>query len=144
MKNYKKIRRIFEQEAIAPDATAELGMNPQMPAPMDSEMPPMSHDEMNMPQDALPAPGETSTPIDPMSMTVRDFVNKCKEIDPLVCMGIESFIAKNQQSFMEPSAQSEPTSDDMSFSNVVDAPAAPAPAQNFSLDQSPEALNFPA
>jgi hypothetical protein len=144
MKNYKKIRRIFEQEAISPDATAELGMNPQMSAPMDSEMPPMDHDAMNMPQDALPAPGETSTPIDPMSMTVRDFVNKCKEIDPLVCMGIESFIAKNQQSFVEPAAMAPTPDTNMSFSNVVDGPVAPAPAQNFSLDQSPEALNFPA
>lgn len=142
MKNYKKIRRIFEQEAIAPDATAELsaGMNPTMQPQMDAEMP-----QMDMPhQEALPSPGETSTPIDPMSMTVRDFVAKCKEIDPLVCMGIESFITKNQHSFMEPAVPATPPMDqDMSFSNVVDAPAAPAPAQNFSLDQSPEALNFP-
>ena len=144
MKNYKQIRRIFEQEAIAQDATAEIsaGANPHFDQGEDQPQMPM-----DMPQDALPAPGETATPIDTMSMTVRDFVEKCRAIDPLVCMGIESFITKNQAAFVEPTAPQmpaeQPMDQDMTFSNVVNAPMPPAPAQNFSLEQSPETLNFP-
>ena len=84
---------------------------------------------------------------DAMAMTVRDFVAKCKEIDPLVCMGIESFIEKNKTSLeaqpMAPQMSMAPP-EDITFSNAIaqPAPAAPAPAQNFSLDQSPEDLSF--
>jgi hypothetical protein len=104
--------------------------------PMTHEMPPA------MPQAALPAPGETQSAMDPMAMTVRDFIDKCKSIDPLVCMGIESFIEKNKMQFETP-VQAEPVipQDDITFSNTVNPPA---PAQSFSLDQSPETLNFPA
>lgn len=144
MKNYKKIRRIFEQETIDMNQPLEpaTSMEPQMPAEMPIDYPAQ--------QLALPAEGQTSAPIDPMSMTVRDFVSKCKEIDPLVCMGIESFITKHHHSFVEPSVPAQevpqaPAMDqDVSFSNVVDGQTPPAPVQNFSLDQTPETLNFPS
>lgn len=149
MKNYKKIRRIFEQAAVVPPA---LGANPQMEAPaypdmQDTQMPPAEMPQMGMSQEALPAPGETSAPMDPMTMTVGDFISKCREIDPLVCMGLESFIEKNQHSFATPAPAMQypaPAMDqDVKFSNVIDTQAPAEPAQNFSLDQSPETLNFP-
>ena len=106
------------------------------------------------PNQMLPDAGELSAPVDPMSMTVRDFLSKCKSIDPLVCMGIETFISQNGAQFgndiapaMPPQEMTpaEPAQADVSFSaNVppVDQ-AAPAPAEPFSLEQSPEELNFP-
>jgi len=136
MKNHKKIRRIFEQEMTS----AELML-----------------DQPHM----LPAAGELSTQVDPMSMTVRDFIEKCKSVDPLVCMGIETFISQNGAKFGHdvaptmPPQETEPpmampnepmpADTDVSFSaNVppVDQ-MAPSPVEPFSLEQSPEALNFP-
>lgn len=142
MKNYKKIRRIFEADEmqIGQGHSAE----PQM-MHGHSEMP--TAPQMDAaPQEALPSPGEMTSASDPMSMTVRDFINKCKSIDPLICMGIESFIEKNRMNLssveqMEPAAPMG--QEELTFSKAVE-PQAAEPAQNFSLDQSPETLNFPA
>jgi hypothetical protein len=141
MKNYINIKRLFEQETVSAADFDELGMQPEMP-----ETP-----EMAAPAPALPAEGESSAANDPMTMTVRDFIAKCKEVDPLVCMGIESFIEKNQGAFGAPTMpQMEPTQD-LNFSNAVapqqdefsfsgavppqggtlPAPSAPQPASNF-------------
>jgi hypothetical protein len=136
MKNYKTIRRLFEQNAaVTPEETADLGMQPE--APM---MP-------AQPQPMLPAEDETSAQADPMTMTVRDFIAKCKEVDPLICMGIESFINKNQMAFGV-TAPSEP---DLTFSTQVAQPAQPmqpvtppAPAHPFSMEPQADELNFPA
>ena len=140
MKNYKTIRRIFE--------TAD-----QMQAPQDQMMAQhnmQGHSEMPMspqmdlaPQDALPAPDEMTSAPDPMSMTVRDFITKCKSINPLICMGIESFIEKNRMELSSVEATEPATigQDELTFSKAIEPQA---PAQNFSLDHSPEALNFPA
>lgn len=140
MKNYKNLRRIYEDDmqAIAPADVQELGMQPEM---MPGEE--MPHGE----QLALPAEGQTSAAPDPMTMTVGDFLGKCKEVDPLVCMGIQSFIDKNMHAFGAP-AQPAPmpaAEPDLTFSNAVapEGQVPPAPVPAFSLDQSPEALNFP-
>jgi hypothetical protein len=112
MKNYINIKRLFEQEAVSAADFEELGMQPEAP-----EMP--ETPEMEAPAPALPAEGESSAANDPMTMTVRDFIAKCKEVDPLVCMGIESFIEKNQGAFGAPAMpQMEPTQD-LNFSNAV-------------------------
>lgn len=122
------LRRLVEQDETTP-------MEPQVPiaAPVQMETPP-----------TLPTPAQSTVPVDPMTMTVRDFLDKCKALDPLVCMGIESFIQKNTGAFGADQVQSEP---DITFSNAVQpmaAPQAPTQAEPFSLDQAPEALNFPA
>lgn len=128
MKNHKKIRRIFEQDI----------------APMTGTTP------MITDQPSLPAPGETVA--DPMTMTVQDFLAKCKSIDPLVCMGIETFIQKNSAALGQTAMPTAPAmtateepAQDLAFSTQVPPSgiAAPTPAQPFSLDQSPENLNFP-
>ena len=82
-------------------------------------------------------------------MTVRDFISKCKEIDPLVCMGIESFVETNKAKLQEPAAvaHTQSADQDLNFSNVVSQEpqmAAPEKAHSFSLNQSPDVLNFPA
>jgi hypothetical protein len=139
MKNYRNIKRLYEQEAIQPEDVAELGMQPE--APMEPAQPAEpTQPEMEEPL-ALPAP----TP-DVMSMTVADFIAKCKEVDPLVCMGLESFIEKNSDAFGGSMEAPAAPAQDITFSNAIanPMPAAPAPAQSFSLDQAPEELNFPA
>ncbi len=90
--------------------------------------------------EALPMPGESTVPMDAMSMTVRDFLAKCKQVDPLVCMGIEAFIEKNSQEFgedqeMPSSFEEEP---DLNFSNAIEKRD-----DSFSLDSLPSDLTFP-
>lgn len=131
-----KLRRLVEQEEQMPMMPAQT--QPEMhhhaaPSHMPAE-----------PAMALPTPAQSTVAVDPMTMTVNDFLAKCKEIDPLVCMGIESFIEKNTGAFGADHAQSEP---DLTFSTAIQPeaePQAPAQVEPFSLDQAPEALNFPA
>lgn len=135
MKNYRNIKRLYEQE-VAPGDFTEMGAPAEMPeAPAVQPAP-----EAPAAPLALPEPST-----DVMVMSVSDFIAKCKSIDPLVCMGIESFIEKNRESLgggMAPN-QMEMPAPDLTFSNAISGPVAPAPAQSFSLDQSPETLNFP-
>ena len=128
--NMLKLRRLVEQDEQMSAMTAPAQTNMQMPA-MPADLPAQ-----------LPTPAQSTVPVDPMTMTVRDFLDKCKSLDPLVCMGIESFIEKNTEAFGADQAQSEP---DLTFSNAVQpaAPQAPAQVEPFSLDQAPGALNFP-
>ena len=131
MKNYKRIQRLFEDETVMnPEQMAE----PQTPAPAPAPMEPAP-----MPP-ALPAASTVSS--DPMGMTVKDFIAKCKQIDPLVCLGIESFIEKNSQAFGGVSstpADSTFVEPDITFSNQVPS----APVQSFS-EMPADALDFPA
>jgi len=149
MKNFKSIRRLLEQAAlpaaIEPNATASLGLQPE--APETPEMP-IDYPAQQL---ALPAEGQASAPVDPMTMTVGDFINKCKENDPLVAMGIESYVEKNRHMFgghtAQPAQMMTQPDQDLTFSAAV-APqdaqiAPPAPVQPFSLDQSQDSLNFP-
>ena len=128
MKNYMNIKRLFEQEAIASTDFDELGMQPEAP-----ETPEMPMGEMPAP--ALPAAGESSAANDPMTMTVGDFIAKCKEIDPIVCMGLESFIEKNQGAFGAPAMPSMEPGQDLSFASAVE----PQPADiSFSAAVPPQ------
>lgn len=148
MKNYKNLRRIYEDDmqAISQADVQELGMQPEMAH--NQEMPEMPIDYPAQ-QLALPAEGQTSAAPDPMTMTVGDFLGKCKEVDPLVCMGIQSFIDKNMHVFSAPAQPAAMTGmeaePDLTFSNAVapEGHMTPAPVPAFSLDQSPETLNFP-
>lgn len=130
MKNYKRIHRLFEDEMIAnPDQTAVAPMTPVATAA------PVSPEPLPEPSIQPELPAATG----PMDMKVSDFIAKCKEIDPLVCMGIESFIEKNSTAFGQGAvAFSEP---DITFSNQV--PTSPEPAQSFS-DMPDDSFDFPA
>lgn len=153
MKNYKMIRRLFEQESILPQHQ-EMGAQPTQNQGEISE-PQMDMDfPIEEPQLALPAPGESDTPIDPMTMTVGDFIAKCKEIDPLVCMGLESFIERHGEAFGQtpevPSPEEDITftntvspEEDLTFTNNIPQQGAPAPVQSFAATQQNQS-NFQA
>lgn len=123
MKNRISFLDLIEQE----------NFQPQVEVPQTAQIPQVAE----LPQNAQ------SVEIDPMVMTVGDFINKIKQFDPLVSMGIESFIEKNKELFKEeiqPQVNLQTGEPELNFSNVV----AQNQVQPFSLDQSPDALNFPA
>jgi hypothetical protein len=146
MKNYKRLRRIFE-DATAAQADPQVTFEPMQPQST-AQVEPM---QMPTPEPALPPVGGTSAAPDPMVMTVKDFLDKVKNLDPLVAMGIEAYIEKNMGSLIEPASASFPATPgvepDLSFSSQVQAPA--EPDLSFS-SQAPTpapaepALDFPA
>lgn len=142
MKNYKRIR-LFEQAVMNQAEFAEptqVSQDQHMQA-MNQEPQPVQLEGPAQPL-ALPTQDQSTSEIDVMSMTVRDLISKCKQIDPLVCMGIETFLENNKDKFKEETSN-EPTGDEnLKFSSIV-SQEAPAHAEKFSLDQSPEELNFP-
>ena len=140
MRNYRTIKRLYEETALPTTDSAQLETPveaPEVPMLPEPAPTPGMSEPMALPAPAMPAQGA-------MSMTVADFIAKCKEIDPLVCMGIESFIEKNQAAFGA-TAPAQAATPDITFSNAIaQQMTPPAPAQGFSLDQSPEELKFPA
>ena len=150
MKNFKSIRRLLEQAVlpagIDPNATTELGLQPAAPETPETPEMPIDYPAQQL---ALPAEGQASAPVDPMTMTVGDFINKCKENDPLVAMGLELYIEKNHSMFGDHAMpnMNHPDDHDLTFSAAVapqDAQVAPpTPVKPFSLDQSQDSLNFP-
>jgi hypothetical protein len=130
-----KIKRLVEQEAVNQEDVHEFGFQPNTTT-LDA-----SHE--------LPQIGQTTGGIDPLTMTVGDFINKCEQINPLVCMGIKSFIDTNKHAFVEqPQMTNVPITsteqNDLTFSNAIQSPApvAPEPVKPFSLDQTSD-INFP-
>lgn len=123
MKDYKRIRRIFEDTEAQTDQQMLEPAQSAAPAPV---------------QEPLPALPQSTASSDPMSMTVGDFLNKVRSLEPLVAMGLESFIEKNMGSFtatntapaqtpdLSFSSQVQPTTEpDLSFSSQVPTEAPP-------------------
>ena len=144
-----RIKRLYEADDVQ-----QLPMNGQMPLPQ--EMPQMappapvqSPAEM-MPdfdfqenpyqeQQALPQPDE-------MNLTVKELIDRCNAINPLICMGLQQFIDSNTEEILNQTTGEAPeetediTADDtdVNFSKQME-PQAP----EFSLDQPAEELSFP-
>ncbi len=141
MRNYKRIRRIFENV----EATGEQPMFAQPPAQVQpvqpaQELAPVAPEIAIEPALALP---QTSSSSDPMVMTVKDFLEKVKSIEPLVAMGIESFIEKNMGSLIEPTVAAPMAEPDLSFSSQVQ-PAAPTQEPDLSFSSQVPAEETPA
>ena len=105
MKKYKRLYRINEQ-AAPPQEIQQLPVDIEKSLKKGEE-----EDDLEVNVDfqlddeetlSLPGEGESTVDHDTMSMTVRDFVQKCKEVDPLICLGIEAFIENNKEAFGEP------------------------------------------
>jgi hypothetical protein len=88
---------------------------------------------------------------DVMNLTVKELMERCKKINPLICMGLEQFVELNKDQIMsmttgeaEPSFGDESGADaldtetDLTFSKQIEPQAA-----EFSLDQPEADLEFP-
>ena len=112
-----QIKRLNEREDISDKDIQELSLQPEIAniADVDTQ---------------LPDEGDTSAdPNDVSVLTVGDFLEKCREIDPLVCMGITAFIENNQEAFGESNANHDeeprldgaPSDADISFSKSIES-----------------------
>jgi hypothetical protein len=84
-------------------------MQQQMPAPMPAQiqmpMEPIDTGELEFAsEEPMSTQSDSGLPAEFSQMTVSDFLQKCKNVDSLVCMGIEAFIEKNKDAFMSDSA----------------------------------------
>jgi len=141
MKDYTVVRRLNEQDMM-PAAPQPAEPQDAMPAAQVAPPAPIAPFPGQEPaQPALPAEGESHVPVDPMVMTVKDFLEKCKEIDPLVCMGIETFIQRNEGSFGIDQIHGDT---DITFSNAIGHSQPPAHVQPVAVNQTNADLNFPA
>ena len=131
MKDYRKIRRMLEQAGQTDLPLASEPQKETMP-----ELPTFT-DFKEGPQ-ALPKEAETHQPVDPQTMTVRDFIAKVQSINPLVAMGLTDFIDKNRASFGNDIEQPAAPQDDLQFSSQV-PPTEVAPQEPVESD-----LDFPA
>jgi len=148
-----RIKRLYEADDIqqmpmgAPAPAAEMPqMAPLAPVQSPAEMmPDFSFEEgpkekkenpMDQPE-ALPQP-------DVMNLTVKELIDRCQSINPLVCMGLEQFINLNQEAIMSQTTGEAPEEDvlsqetDLNFSKQME-PQAP----EFSLSQPSAELDFP-
>lgn len=133
---------------VQPDQTAQPAMQP-MEQPTIQEVP--SFDEFqnhggDQEQAALPQP-------DVMTLSVKELLDRCQSINPLICMGLQQFIDTNKDQILatasggqmeQPNqATNEPEVDvntddtDLNFSAQTNA------TPDFSLDQPDQELDFP-
>lgn len=112
MKNFKKINRLFEQNTMELEVPAQnVQPSDKMPAqsppqmaqtqmPMDIEKALSSIDSEELNFDfEKELDGSSEIPSTILNMTVSQFIEKSKEIDAIVALGLESFILKNINSF---------------------------------------------
>lgn len=148
-----RIKRLYEADDVQ-----EIPMNGQMPqvpevpqvpqmappAPVQSpaEMMPDFDFQENPDQEqqqALPQP-------DVMNLTVKELIDRCNTINPLICMGLQQFIDSNTEEILNQTTGEAPeetediTADDtdVNFSKQMEPPA-----PEFSLDPQAEQLDFP-
>ena len=108
MKKYTSIKRLYEADDIQmmPNQQAQPMMaqpapiqkQPGMDMPMEApepvatsmeEMPTFSNTQTEEPK-ALPQ-------ADVMNLTVKELMDRCQKINPLICMGLEQFIEMNKK-----------------------------------------------
>jgi phosphoribosyl-ATP pyrophosphohydrolase len=149
---YNSIKRLYEADDIqqmpaqpAPGMAAPTQVQPQpgMDVPMETPQPAATSME-EMPNFSDSQPMQQALPeADVMNLTVKELIERCQKINPLVCMGLEKFIEENKEEILamttgeDQSALDDTT--DLTFSKQVE----PQPAE-FSLDQPATDLNFPA
>lgn len=154
MKKYTSIKRLNEaddvqmpmqqhsQQMMAPPAPIQK--QPGMDMPMEAPQPvATSMEEMPTFSETQPEEPKALPQADVMNLTVKELMERCQRIDPLVCMGLEKFIEMNKEEILamktgeEESALDDTT--DLTFSKQME----PQPAE-FSLDQPESDLKFQA
>lgn len=114
------------------DPTAEPMADPMAEPVADPTVNPMADQ-----QTALPA-------FDPMNLTVSQFMERCDKINPLVCMGLKTFIEANSEALANEVNGGEEF--DLDKEANLDFPPVAAPEAtptDFSLDQPATDLDFP-
>lgn len=148
-----RIKRLYEADDIQ-----QMPMNGQMPQPA-PQMPDMAPPApVQSPSEMMPDYGSEEEPEhdhgqealpqpDVMNLTVQELMDRCKSIDPLVCMGLQKFIDSNTEAIMSQTTGEPVETDqkksgdeevDLNFSKQME-PKAP----EFSLDQPADDLAFP-
>jgi hypothetical protein len=116
-----KIKRLYEDD-MTQIPVQQFQQIPQMQAPMPAQTQMSMPEPMSMAGDELEfaAPLQTSSgiqvgemPSEISQMTVGDFLQKCKNVDALICIGIESFLEKNKEAFMGEMPSDLSQSDDL-------------------------------
>lgn len=139
------IKRLYEADDIQQAAPIET---PQAPQPVTPPQPIQQSIEEVPSFDQVQEPSAQLPQADVMNLTVRELIERCNKINPLICMGLTQFIELNNDQILatpngaeatqETPGDSEFTGDeDINFSKQME-PAAP----EFSLDQ-PTNLDFP-
>ena len=136
MSKYLKLKRLVEADEL--QVTAPIGQvqsMDQFQAAQSAPAQPMEPAQTEAPQEeplALPSG-------DVMAMTIGDFLMKADQINPLVKMGLETFINSHSDQLMqvETPQVEEPMQQDLTFSNAIED----QPAQDF--DQPEDQLAFP-
>jgi hypothetical protein len=138
------IKRLYEADDIqqpAPLMQAPVVQQPPQAMPTEApiaEIPSFDQfQNQEQPQAALPQP-------DVMSLSVQELMDRCQQVNPLICMGLQQFIDANKDQILSiPSGaenqevSDEPGEEDINFSKQME-PQAP----EFSLDNQ-EGLEFP-
>ena len=119
------------------DNTDEIDNTDPMADPMADQMTEPMAEPMANQQTALPA-------FDPMNLTVSQFMERCDKINPLVCMGLSTFIEANSEALANEVNGGEEF--DLDKEANLDFPPVAAPEAtptDFSLDQPATDLDFP-
>lgn len=149
MKNFMSIRKLYEDFDAA---STDQEMQAQMPMQMEPPAPIQPMDQMGQEETIEPAetqepmaqPGQKALPdFDPMNLTVAQFIERCDKINPLICMGLTSFIESNSEALANEVNGGEQF--DLDKEANLDFPPAEGQEQqpDFSLDQPASDLNFP-
>jgi hypothetical protein len=98
---FNKIKRLYEEDMVQMDMPVQ-----PMQTMAQMQVPNMAQTQMPMDVEKALQSGEEEESLDFSTeptvggldqMTVSDFLQKCKEVDPLICMGIEAFIEKHKE-----------------------------------------------
>jgi hypothetical protein len=151
MKNFMSIRKLYED--LEPEqgmqAQAPLNMAPPAPVQPMNQMgmeQPMEPIEPSAPHNEMPHSDQKALPdFDPMNLTISQFMERCDKINPLVCMGLKTFIETNKDALANEVNGGEKF--DLEKEADLDFPPKDGPQQpanpEFSLDQPASDLEFP-
>ncbi len=141
-----RIHRLYEADDIQQPA-------PIQQAPQIQEIPAPAPIITNMEEipsfDQVHAQNQPLLPeADVMTLTIKELMDRCQKINPLVCMGLEQFINSNREQILAtpngeveneaPEGSHYGDEEDINFSKQME-PRAP----EFSLDNQGDELQFP-
>ena len=143
-----RIKRLYEADDIQQPAPIQQAPIVQQPAP-EAPMPIVTNMEEMPSFDQAQDQGQQLLPeADVMTLTVKELMERCQKINPLVCMGLEQFINLNREQILAtpngevdsdaPEGSHFGDDEDINFSKQME-PAAP----EFSLDNQGDELQFP-